>query len=142
MITALDTSVLLDVLLDDPRHRASSLEALRSAHAAGALIVCPVVWAETLGAVQRPASLAEAFRQIDIAFDPFDQAAADLACDLWRAYRRRGGTRTRLIPDFLVGAHAQLRAGRILSRDRGFLRRYFKALVVIDPSTDSPKHAD
>ncbi len=134
MITALDTSILLDVLLDDPTYRGKSLEGLRAAHAAGALIACPVVWAEIRGAVKRPEAVAEAFAQVDIVFDPFDQACADLAGDLWHAYRRQGGTRSRLIPDFLVGAHAQLRAGRILSRDRGFLRGYFKDLVVIDPS--------
>jgi predicted nucleic acid-binding protein len=139
MITALDTSVLLDVLLDDPKYRPSSLEALRAAHASGTLIVCPVVWAETRGAVKRPEAIAKAFEQVDITFDPFDQAAADLAGDLWRTYRRRGGTRTRLVPDFLVGAHAQLRSGRILSRDRGFLRTYFKDLAVIDPSPRPPE---
>ena len=138
VITALDTSVLLDVLLDDPTHRAKSLEALRAAHAVGGLIACPVVWAEIRGGVKRPEAVAEAFAKVDITFDPFDRACADLAGDLWHTYRSQGGTRSRLIPDFLVGAHAQLRAGRILSRDRGFLRSYFKDLVVIDPSVSGP----
>ena len=52
----------------------------------------------------------------------------------WRHYRREGGSRTRLIPDFLVAAHASVRADRLLTRDRGFARRYFPRLVVIDPT--------
>jgi predicted nucleic acid-binding protein len=53
---------------------------------------------------------------------------------MWRRYRRQGGTRERLMGDFLVGAHAQVRGGRLLSRDRGFYRRYFSEIELIDPS--------
>jgi hypothetical protein len=37
VITAVDSSVLLDVLLEDPRHRDASLAALRVAHRGGAV---------------------------------------------------------------------------------------------------------
>ena len=134
MITAVDSSVLLDVILDSPQHCTASLAALRSARSQGALIVCPVVWAEVRAALTDPLTIDDALTAAGLAFDPFDQRCAELAGDLWREYRRRGGKRTVLIPDFLVGAHALVRAGRILSRDRGFLRRYFEDLVVIDPA--------
>jgi predicted nucleic acid-binding protein len=58
--------------------------------------------------------------------------AALAASDAWKAYRRRGGRRERLIADFLIGAHAQLQAERLLTRDRGF---YFAKLSVLDPAT-------
>ncbi|MGQ0576055.1 MAG: type II toxin-antitoxin system VapC family toxin [Pseudonocardia sp.] len=58
-------------------------------------------------------------------------AAAGVA---WRAYRRARGPRTRVVVDFLVGAHAQVHADRLLTRDRGFFRRYFTDLTVLDPS--------
>jgi predicted nucleic acid-binding protein len=45
-----------------------------------------------------------------------------------------GGTRERVIADFLIGAHAMAKADRLLTRDRGFYRRYFKDLTVLDPS--------
>ena len=133
MITAVDTSVLLDVILEDPSYGAVSVAALRRARGDGALIVCPVVWAEVRAALTRPDAIGEVFGNAGIAFDPFDEEIANLAGDLWRVYRRQGGKRTALVPDFLVGAHAIVRAGRILSRDRGFLRNYFEGLIVVDP---------
>jgi hypothetical protein len=44
------------------------------------------------------------------------------------------GPRKRLVADFLVAAHAQVRTGRLLTRDRGFFRRYFTELDVVEPT--------
>jgi predicted nucleic acid-binding protein len=53
---------------------------------------------------------------------------------MWSAYRRQRGTRERVIADFLIGAHALVQADRLLTRDRGFYRRYFEGLEILDPS--------
>lgn len=131
MVTAVDSSVLLDVLTDDPINRASSLEALRAAHQLGPLIACPIVWAELHGCFDDGDRMRRAFADAAIQFDPFDQECAEMAGTHWRDYRRRGGSRTRLIPDFLIGAHARVRGGRLLTRDRGFFRRYFEDLQLV-----------
>lgn len=132
MITAVDSSSLLDVLTDDPIHRAPSLNSLRAARQVGPLIVCPIVWAEVRGFFDDAERMHRAFHDAEIRFDPFDRECAELAGTLWREYRRRGGSRTRLIADFLIGAHAQVRGGRLLTRDRGFFRRYFTSLQLIN----------
>jgi hypothetical protein len=134
VITAVDTSVLLDVLANDARFGTASLHALENAHEAGRLVVCPIVWAELRAFFDGDRSLGDALAEAGIFFDPFDEAAASLAGAQWRSYRRSGGRRTRLVGDFLIGAHAQTRAARLLTRDRGFYRRYFESLPIIEPA--------
>jgi len=135
LITAVDSSVLLDVLENDPRYGVSSLEALRRARRAGSIVACPVVWAETRAFFPSSLHMREALAVAQITFDPFDEDIASLAGETWMRYRRQGGQRTRLVADFLVAAHAQVRAGRLLTRDRGFFRNYFEALEIIEPGS-------
>ncbi len=131
MRTAVDSSVLLDVLSAEPRFAAASERALREAGRKGALLACPIVWAEVQSHFARPEEMRAAMGGAGIVFDPFDEACAALAGRIWADYRRAGGSRQRLIADFLVGAHAQVRGGgRLLSRDRGFYRRYFAQVAV------------
>ncbi|GIW19974.1 MAG: hypothetical protein KatS3mg065_0270 [Chloroflexota bacterium] len=61
------------------------------------------------------------------------RTSAVLAARAWRAYRRAGGPRSRIMTDFVIGAHAALRAGRLLTRDRGFYRPYVAGLSVVEP---------
>ena len=134
MITAVDTSVLLDVLDPDPEFGPTSAAALRACEAQGALIACEVVWAETAHAFASTDAASEAFERLRLSFSPIEAAASMRAATHWRAYRAAGGSRTRIVADFLIGAHALLHADRLLTRDRGFYRGYFDGLEIIDPT--------
>ncbi len=135
MRTAVDSSVLLDVLGADPRFGVASREALRAAYRQGALVACDVVWAEVSSAADDRDGLRDALGVLGIQFDPLSQEAAELAGRLWRAHRtQRSRPRERVIADFLIGAHARLHADQLLTRDRGFYRGSFEKLLVVDPS--------
>jgi len=135
--TALDSSVLLDVLGADPAFGAKSRQALRSAYDAGALLACDVVWAEVRAHFPTPEAFREAFALLGIQFDPISSQAAEMAGSLWRESRRGArAPRQRVIADFLIGAHALLQADALLTRDRGFYRTYFRELRLIDPTAD------
>jgi predicted nucleic acid-binding protein len=137
MITAVDTSVLLDVFAADRVFGAPSREALRRAVAEGSLIACPVVWAEVAAGFPTVQQASQAMQQLGVGFSSIDLAAALAAADVWHRYRREGGTRQRLIADFLIGAHACGHPDRLLTRDRGFYRRYFEGLQILDPTPDA-----
>ena len=134
MITAVDTSVLLDVFIDDPTFRKRSLAALRQSLADGQLVACEIVWAEVAAAFADPAVAQRALEAIPVTFSEIDMQSAARAGAAWRAYRQRGGTPERIISGFLIGAHAVRRADRLLTRDRGFHRLAFKELKILDPT--------
>jgi len=134
VITAIDTSVVLDVLSGDPRFGPASTQALYVSLELGSVMACDVVWAEVGGWYATPDDVAAAMDGLGIRFAALDPDVAAAAGEVWIRYRKQHGARDRLIPDFLVGAHAWMRADRFLTRDRGFYRTYFKRLPVIDPS--------
>jgi predicted nucleic acid-binding protein len=133
--TVVDTNVILDVLNDDPRFASASIRALREALGDGALMACDVVWAE-VGAWYAPLEdTAYVMDRFGIRFAALDPEVAAAAGRVWQRYRTEQGTRERMLPDFLIGTHAWMRADRFLTRDRGFYRTYFKCLKIVDPST-------
>jgi predicted nucleic acid-binding protein len=132
--TAVDTSVVLDVLGADVRFGERSRTALRAAYDTGALVACEVTWAEIRAHFPSDETFESALVLLGLRFDPVGRVAAALAGRLWR--ERRGGLRRgreRVVADFLIGAHARVQAEALLTRDRGFYRRYFRGLRVIEP---------
>lgn len=134
MITAVDTSVLLDVFTADPEYGERSRAVVGHCLAEGSLVACGVVWAEVAAAFAGPVGAREAMDRLGVSFAPLDVEAFLQAGRQWSAYRRHGGTRARVMADFLIGAHAGQTAQRLLTRDRGFFRSYFAQLPILDPT--------
>ena len=134
MITAVDTSVLLDVFGGDSSFGLRSKEALRHALTQGGLVAPEVVWAEMGGFFPSSQAARDAMERLGVEYSAITLETALEAGRVWKAYRQRGGQRTRVAADFLIGAHAVSQADRLLTRDRGFYRSYFRHLSVLDPT--------
>jgi predicted nucleic acid-binding protein len=137
MITAIDTNVLFDVLAPDPQYFERSVQAIEEAAQAGSLVICDLVYAELCVHFPRQTDCDEFLEQNDIRIEPLTREASFLASRLWRTYRQEGGKRTRILTDFLVGAHAKIQASQLLTRDRGFYREIFRSLSLVDPANPS-----
>ena len=134
MITAVDTNILIDILEPDPLYGPASKDALKRCLQQGAVVACEVVWAEvavTYGHAMT--GLFEALNRINLKFSAMTIDASLESAKCWYAYRQQGGTKERIVADFLIGGHAFIQCDRLLTRDRGFYRDYFKKLLVETP---------
>ncbi len=134
MRSAVDSSILIDIFSASRTQLEPSRRALEEAQSLGSLVACDIVWAEVRANFASEADFLTAMSAVSVAFDSCDARCAAAAGEAWREYRRQGGRRSQILPDFLVAAHAAGRADRLITRDRGFSRRYFKTLKVHDPS--------
>lgn len=133
MITAVDTSVLLDILGAHPQYGLASAHALKQAISEGRAVACPIVWSEVSSVFPNDKALVSSMEAIPVTFSELDRASAFVAGRLWKKYRNNRGPRTRMLADFLIGAHALERCDRLLTRDLGFFRIYFKDLKIFTP---------
>ena len=131
MITFVDTNVLLDVFLPDPEFGEQSAEHLEQSFSEGSLVINEVIYAELAPQFSTRLLLDKTLTKLGIRIISIDTETAYSAGIAWQQYRKAGGKRERILSDFLIGAHALTHADRLLTRDRGFYKKYFKNLKVI-----------
>ena len=127
-MTLVDTNVLLDVLLAGAEHGDESEARLAAAVRAGPLVVNDVIAAELAPVFDTAAALWSALRDAEIELVPYPREAVFVAGQAFKRYRRHGGRRTRILPDFMIGAHAVASRARLLTRDGRFYRDAFPGL--------------
>jgi predicted nucleic acid-binding protein len=154
MITAIDTNILLDILIPDEAHSLSSKRLLDRCLEKGQLVICEVVYAELSSQFPSGGELRNFLSDTGIRLIYSSREALYLAGERWRTYtRKRERTiqclhcgekvsvtcpkcgqaivlRDRVLGDFIIGAHALLHAELLLTRDRGFYHTYFKELRI------------
>src|SRR5665647_1291286 len=132
MKTAVDSSVLFEIVKGGPG-AAAAQTALEAALAHGSLCVCAVVVAELGRYFSDEQDLREFLAACQIDHDPMSLETALEAARIMRGYASNKGPRTRVAPDFLIGAHAIQQADALLTTDAGFFRNYFASLNVVTP---------
>jgi predicted nucleic acid-binding protein len=134
MITAVDANVLLDLLAGTLQEVQRSDAALTAARRSGGLSVSMVCYAEVSRNFASVKETDEFFSLLSCRVDKIEEDAAFLAGQFFEQYKKRGGTRSRILPDFLIAAHAQLNADRILTRDTRFFGPNFPRLKAVSPA--------
>jgi predicted nucleic acid-binding protein len=135
MQTIPDSNVILDLLLADKTWGEWSDRQLGRCRSEGLLVLTPIVFAE-IGPEFLAFQLADAaMNELGFAREDIPYEAAFAAGCAHAVYRKRGGNRNRILPDFLIGAHAAANGHRILTRDGARYRAYFPTVEVIAPDT-------
>ena len=133
MTLLVDTNVLIDVVQDEPEWAEWSLRQLRAQSQIHALVINPVVYAELSLSFSSLEALDKAIALLELSVMDIPRPALFLAGKAFAQYRRRGGSKTQVLPDFFIGAHAAVMAWPLLTRDANRYRTYFPSLHLITP---------
>ena len=128
-----DTNVILDVVANDPTWADWSQAQLESTSLQDALCINPVVYAELSIAFARIEELETTLRVAQIAVEPIPREALFLAGKAFLAYRRKKGSKSGVLPDFFIGAHAAVMELPLLTRDSTRFASYFPTVRLIAP---------
>lgn len=134
-MSLVDTNVLIDLAARDPRWAAWSEQALEAAALRGPLAISEVGFAE-LSIGFDGIEACEAFlAELQIETLPMPRPALFLAGKAFLAYRRQGGVRHGVLPDFFIGAHAAVARLPLITRAPRRYRRYFPTVSLIAPDS-------
>ena len=130
MITAVDSSVVFAIFKQEAKAE-QWLRTLSAASIAGGLVVSEVAYAEIAAFFVSRIDLIEQLEKLAIKLLPSTEETLFLAGKIYTSYRRAGGGKTTIVPDFLIGAHAATQADQLASADRGYLRAHFSGLKLL-----------
>lgn len=128
-----DANVLIDVFTDDPGWADWSAGALAEAATGGDIVINPIIYAEVSIAFKSMKRLDTGLEKLGIERLELPYPAGFLAGKAFLKYRQRGGLKQSPLPDFYIGAHAQLEGLALLTRDPRRYRTYFPKVKLICP---------
>jgi len=128
-----DTNVLLDVLNSHPVWLHWSASQMLHLGMTERLVINPIIYAEVSITFVTLAEVEESMDKMDLTLEDLPREVAFLAGKAFVQYRRNGGTRTNVLPDFFIGAHAAFLGCPLLTRDVRRYATYFPTVQLITP---------
>src|SRR6266508_3271009 len=135
MSTLLDSNILIDIYQPGSEWEAWSAGRLEDAFVAGPVFINQIVAAEIAPEFMTVEKHEAALRATFIHREDIPWQAAFLAGKAFRDYRSRRGVRERILPDFIIGAHAVVKGYTLLTRDARRYRTYFPELEIVAPDS-------
>ncbi len=135
MVIMVDTNVLVDLAISNSAWHGWSSGQVLSAFKRGPVVINPIIYAEFSVRYSSVDQVDELLPQSEFRRENLPWAAAFAAAAAFKIYRQSGGGRERVLPDFLIGAHAAIRGYSILTRDSEGYRSYFPTVDLISPET-------
>jgi hypothetical protein len=155
MKTAVDTNVFVDILINNERQKESRRLLLKSREE-GSVTICSIVYAELAALLPEDNVLERFLKSCGVSnIESPSLKSLKRAADAWKVYNDRRpnaiicpqcgqkvivkcsscniniSPRQHILADFIIGAYAETQADRLLSHDRGFIKKYFPGLIVI-----------
>lgn len=133
----IDSCVVIDI--SDPLSPwyEGSVSVLESVDDGVPLLVNPVIYAECSVGFGRIETLERLLDTLDLGYRELPREALFLAGEAFLRYRRRRGTKTGVLPDFFIGAHAAVEGLRLVTRDTTRVGGYFPGVELIVPEGSS-----
>jgi predicted nucleic acid-binding protein len=128
-----DSNILLDVFLDDPKWAGWSESKLDEYDEFGALYINPIVYSEISVGFDRIEALESAIARAGLQMLEIPREALFLAGKVYLAYKKRKGVKTTLLPDFYIGAQAAVLNLDLITRDVSRYQSYFPTVRLIAP---------
>jgi predicted nucleic acid-binding protein len=93
----------------------------------------PIIFGELASRFGNRANLDQALESLRLILIGIPREAAFLAGKAFVEYRKRGGMKTGVLPDFFIGAHAAVMSATLLTRDVMRYKTYFPSVRLITP---------
>ena len=129
-----DTNVLLDVVTRDPAWAEWSKRQLDAAALRDQLAINPVVYAELSAGFTMIEQVETVLGLAGITIVQMSRPALFMASRVFQEYRKRGGNRAGVLPDFFIGAQAAALSASLITRDASRYRSYFPTIELITPA--------
>ena len=128
-----DTNVLVDVLENDPQWVDWSIGQLRNQSKIRRLAINPIIYSELSLTFSTFEALDQTIDDLGLVMIELPRPALFLAGKAFAQYRQRGGTKSNVLPDFFIGAHAAVSRFSLLTRDTARYTSYFPSVTLIAP---------
>jgi len=133
MTAVLDTSVLLDLIEEGSQHHAWSTQQFQAMLQQGPVLVPDIVYAEFSVGMAAMHEADEALKALSVSRLGSTNEVLFRAGKAFLEYKRNRGPRDSLLPDFLIGALAEVEQIPLLTRDPAKVSTYFPTVEIISP---------